>query len=106
MKALLLSMTLILSMGQAKAFDTVKDVLTSIVAYPIVSTSIFTCALGDGPCLMSKEVVAVKGDAQDYLAGEEATDSLIKAVELLKTNAPELNNVSDEEIIKMIATLE
>lgn len=106
MKTILLSMTLVLGMSQAKALDTIADGITSIIAYPVIYSTVSTCALGDGPCFNRKEIVAVKGDAQDYLAGEEATESLVKAVELLRANVPELNQASNEEIVKMIATLE
>lgn len=106
MKTLLLSMTLVLGMSQAKALDSVKETLISTAAYPFMLTIMSTCAVGNISCFGHKEVVAVKADAQDYLAGDEATDSLINAVELVRASAPELSESSNEEIIKMIATLE
>jgi len=106
MKTILLSMTLVLGMSQAKAFDKVADGLSSIIAYPAVYSIVSTCAMLNTPCFGRKEIVAVKGDAQDYLAGEEATESLVKAVELLRANVPELSQASNEEIVQMIATLE
>lgn len=106
MKTILLSMTLVLGISQAKALDAVSDGVTSLIAYPAVYSTVSTCALGDKPCFNRKEVVAAKVDAQDYLAGEEATNALVKVVDILKTNVPELNQSSDEQIIRMIATLE
>lgn len=106
MKTLLLSMTLVLGMTQAKALDATSDGVTSIIAYPAIYSTVSTCALGDKPCFNRKEVVAVKADAQDYLAGEEATNTLVKAVDTLKTSVPEFSEASDEQIIQMIATLD
>jgi len=112
MKAILLSSLILFGSVSAHAIE----VTDATVEIPVIGPTIgitsapfvftyFTGAMttfGD----MKEVALAAKADAQDFLAGEEATNTLVKVVDILRTNMPELNQASNEEIVKMIATLE
>lgn len=58
-------------------------------------------------CSQLKEIALIaKSDAQDYLIGEQATESLVKTIDSLRATFSELETSSDEEIAQIIATLE
>lgn len=58
-----------------------------------------------GSPVFAKEIIMnVKGDAQDYLAGEQPTGALISAIaELRSLNISEINKLTDEELVIEIA---
>lgn len=97
----------------AHALDASMDATEMTWEIPVVgqlatvTSAPFLILLTSSGVIHDKEViVAAKADAQDFLAGEEATNNLIKVVDLLKTNVPELSEATDEQIAQMIATLE
>lgn len=115
MKALLLSSLILFGSVSAHALQSTDATVEIPVVGPTAGLTLapflLTGYLGVATSLITsgemKEVVLVaKADAQDFLAGEEATDTLVKAVNLLKTNVPELSEASDEQIAQIIATLE
>lgn len=117
MKALLLSSLLVFGSfsvsandsilySTAMAVDVVYVSTADMTLIPLEASQFTTCGLQEGGCPLFKEVaLAAKTDAQDYLVGQDATDSLVKAIDSLRASFSELETASDEEIAQMIATL-
>jgi len=120
MKALLLSSLLVFGSVSAHALEAASataDVAMDLTemtwdipvigqAATVTSAPIFLLLTSSGVIHDKEVILAVKADAQDFLAGEEATNTLVQVVDLVRSNVPELNEASNEQIAQLIATLE
>lgn len=94
----LVSSSVFASFQAGKTFGTAMG--ASSVTYLSLGETAKVSKLSD-----NKEVLAVVGDAQDYLAGETPTAALVETVKKLKATDEELSELADDELISMIATV-
>jgi hypothetical protein len=71
----------------------------SVRLSPMSSSTLLTLAM------LKEDVQAVRQDAYDTLAGLEMTLALEEAIQKIRQEAPELNHLSNTEIIQLILEL-
>lgn len=94
----LISSSVFASFQAGKTFGTAMG--SASVSYLSLGETAKVSKLSD-----NKEVLAVVGDAQDYLVGETPTTALVETVKKLKATDEELSQLADDDLIYMIATL-